>query len=247
MDFDRLNPVALITGAASPLGAACARDVARRAEGGLILADLDATALDAAADALDKAPERVSTLAFDVADPERWAQAAAFMRAQYGRLDWAVLNVCASVVETDLVQWGPPAGLEAAALSLRALMPLLRSNAQGGAIVVIAPAVSITTAKSGLPAFLAAAALEGARDTVRVNAIAIGASDAALVRKAPLFEDLLRDHGSVHAALDALAADTRPVARFGAGTELGRLVMMLLSDASPLTGATLVVDGGYAI
>jgi NAD(P)-dependent dehydrogenase (short-subunit alcohol dehydrogenase family) len=242
MQFDRISPVALITGAASGLGAACARDVARRAEGGLILADLDGAGLDATADGLDRPPERVSTLAFDVADPDRWTQASGFIRAQYGRLDWAVLTAGGHAdAESDLVQWGPPDDLESVALSLRSVTPLMRYNAQGGAVVVIAPATI------RLPQLIGAAAQEGGRDSIRVNAITPGAADAPAWRTAPLFQDLAREHGGEHGALDALARLPAPVVRYAGACDIGRLVLMLLSDATPITGATLVVDGAYTI
>ena len=38
-----------------------------------------------------------------------------------------------------------------------------------------------------------------------------------------------------------------PLARYAAADDVARLIIMLLSDASPITGATLVVDGGYTI
>jgi NAD(P)-dependent dehydrogenase (short-subunit alcohol dehydrogenase family) len=172
MDLDRINAVALITGAASGIGAAHARDVAARAEGGLILIDQDEAALAALADTIEAsnaAPERISTLAFDVSDPDRWAQAAEFVTAQYGRIDWALVRSveAATAEESDLVDWGRvmPTSLDGVLYSLRAVMPLMRNNFQGGAIVVSAPAASIKletgggfAAKAGLLHFMRTAA-----------------------------------------------------------------------------------------
>ena len=106
--MDRLNPVTLITGAASGVGAPCVREMARRSQGGLVLVDLDDASLCAVADDLEKenvAPERVSTLAFDVADEERWMQATDFIEAQYGRLDWAVLYAGMPKTKSDLLDF----------------------------------------------------------------------------------------------------------------------------------------------
>lgn len=242
MQTDRLSPIALVTGAGSGVAAACARTISRHAHGGLVLADHDEASLEATADALDRPPERVSTLAFDLADPDRWRQAADFIKAQYGRLDWAVIHASTPQAEdSDLVQWGPPADLDAIALALRMVMPLMRYNSQGAAIVLIVPA----TVRA--PQFVRAAAKDGARDAIRVNAIATGASDAANWRDAPLFQDLVLHRGSQHAALDAIAGFATPLVRYAGAGDIGGLGALLLSDVSPVSGATLVVDGAYTI
>lgn len=255
MTLDRLNPVLLITGAGAGFGAACAINMARRAQGGLLLVDHDGDALSALADELDAqnlAPERVSTLAFDVADEQRWAQAAAFIGAQYGRVDWAILNVAPPPPQEagDLVQWGPrlPANLDSAALSLRALMPLMGANALGGAAVVTAAAESILgDPNQGLPRLVRVAANEGAAYNVRVNGFAPSAADAPLWSNLPWFHELARTHGGAREALAQLAAATPPIARYRAGGDTAKLVGLLLSDDAEASAVTLLVDGGYAI
>lgn len=244
MDLDRLNPVTLITGAASSMGGACARALARKSQGGLILIDLEDSALAAAADAIEVPPERVSTLAFDVADEARWTQAASFIRAQYGRLDWAIVNAGAahkmSITDNDLVEWKRGANFDAAQLCLRALMPLIRTNAQGGAIIVTAPAAAPDLAR-----LVEAASQEGAPGAIRVNALTRGGAD--MRRDAPLFQDLERARGGERAALEDIAKLNPPLARYAADDDFARLITLLLSDDSPITGATLVVDGGYTL
>lgn len=265
MDAQRLDAVALITGAGSGIGAACARDIARRSDGGLILADLDEDALARVADDLEArgvAPERVSTLAFDVADPERWSQASEFIRAQYGRLDWAVVNAgvahAAPIAETDLVDWRRvmSTNLDGAFLTLRTVMPLMRNNLQGGAIVVTASAAALKAepgvaaygaSKAGLLQLMRVAAKEGAPDNIRVNAIAPGGVETPMWSQVPMFQDIVRELGSERAAFDHIAKLATPLARYASADDIARLIVMLLSDESPITGATLVVDGGYTI
>ncbi len=262
MDLDRLNAVALITEAASAMGSACARAIAKSAAGGLILADRNEDALAKLADELEAlriAPERVSILAFDVTDPDRWAQASDFIRTQYGRIDWAVLNADAArdaaAEESDLVDWGRlmPASLESITLSLRHAGPLMQGNFQGGAIVITAPSAAIKIengalgAKSGLLPLVRAAAQTGAAHTVRVNAIAVGAVEAKPLADAPLFQDMVATAGGARAAFETLGKSTPPLARYAAKDDAGRLAVMLLSDENPITGATLVVDGGYTL
>lgn len=246
MELDRLTPVALVTGAASGFGAACASLLSRRAEGGLILVDVDEDALCKTADALSQPPERVSTLAFDIANANRWSDATQFIRAQYGRLDWAVINA-QTAAPSDLVEWHGGAELDNAFLALRAVAPLMRSNAQGGAIVVTASAAAMNAPKTGLIQFMRVAAQEATPGVVRVNAIAPGGANTPHWADLPWFQDLAGRHGSESAALDALAREAAPIARYAAGGDVARLIKLLLSDASAVTGATLVVDGGYTI
>jgi NAD(P)-dependent dehydrogenase (short-subunit alcohol dehydrogenase family) len=254
--MDRLNPVTLITGAASGVGATCLRELARRSQGGLILVDLDDASLCAVADDLEKQnlpPERVSTLAFDVADEERWTQASDFIEAQYGRLDWAVIYAgMPKAPKSDLLDFRRPSSLlDSAARSLRALMPVMRKNHQGGAAVINAAAEMLkepggAAAKSGVLPLLRVLAKEGAPDRIRVNAIAPGATTNAWA-KTPWFNDLVRETGGAREAFDKIAKMPAPMARYANSDDIGRLIVMLLSDESPMTGATLVVDGGYTL
>ena len=263
--MDVLNPVTLITGAASGIGAACVRELARRSQGGLILVDLDEDALAAVADDLDQqnvAPERVSTLAFDVADEARWAQAAQFIDSQYGRLDWAIVNAgiahSSLISDTDLKDWRRvmSTNLDGAFLTMRAAMPLMRKNQQGGSIVVTASAAALKAepgvsaygaSKAGLLQLMRVAAKEGAHDNIRVNAIAPGGVETPMWSNMPWFGDLVRETGSERAAFDKISKMATPMARYASADDIARLIIMLLSEQSPMTGATLVVDGGYTL
>lgn len=262
MDLDRLNPVTLITGAASGIGAACASLLSRRSEGGLILIDFDEETLCKTADSLSQPPERVTTMAFDVADPDRWNDASNFILNQYGRLDWAIVNAgvahAASIEETDLVDWRRvmSTNLDGAFLTMRAVMPLMREHSQGGSIVVTASASALkaepnvgayAASKAGLLQLMRVAAKEGAPDNIRVNAIAPGGVETPMWSTMPWFQDLVKEKGSERDAFNALARMATPLARYAAADDIARLIVMLLSDDSPITGATLVVDGGYTI
>jgi len=255
MEAERLDAIAIITGAGSGIGAACARELGRRAEGGLILVDESEEALARVADDLEThnaAPERMSMLAIDVTDRARWAQAVEFIRAQYGRLDWAVINGAAEPTQLagDLVDWGRSgsADLEGVTLSLRTLMPLMRSNLKGGAIVVAASAAALKE-KGGatLQHVMRVAASEGAADKVRVNAIAPGVTELPMLAAQPWFKELVQKEGGAREALEAIARLPTPIARYASGDNLSKLILMLLSDESQISGATLVVDGGYTL
>jgi 2-keto-3-deoxy-L-fuconate dehydrogenase len=247
-----LNPVALITGAASGVGYLCARALARITTGGLILVDVDEAGLDAVADSLDHPPERVSTLAFDAADAGQWRRGTDFIADHYGRLDWAIVNTSAAVSGAEPGQ----ADLDNAFLVMRSLMPLMRANAQGGAIVVRASAAALnpepgalgfSAPKPDLMQLMRIAAEEGAHARIRVNAVAPSGPDGERWRNAPLFQDLAREAGGERGAFDHIASLATPLARYAGADDVTRLIVMLLAESAPLTGATLVVDGGYAL
>ncbi|HVZ99260.1 MAG TPA: SDR family oxidoreductase [Caulobacterales bacterium] len=259
---DRLNPVALITGAASGIGAATMHALAEKASGGLILIDVNENALSATADALVNPPERVSTLAFDVADPIRWSAAAEFIADQYGRLDWAVANAGVShanaITETEYHDWRRvmAVNLDGVFLTLKSVMPLMRANAQGGAIVVVASAAGVKAepgvaaygaSKAGVLQLMRVAAKEGASEGIRVNAVVPGGVETPMWRDVPMFQQLVRETGSERAAFDRIAQVATPLGRYADAMDVARLVDMLLTDPAPITGAALSVDGGYTL
>lgn len=248
MELSRFNAVGLITGATSGLGAACAEDMARRSQGGLILVDPDESALNAVADNLDEAaPERVSMLAFDPGDADRWAQAADFIRTHYGRVDWAVINATAGRpgAPSDLVEWRRvlPTQLEAVVRTLRVLIPLMAKNTLGGAVVIAAPAAALTpdkNTKAGLVELVRAAGAEAKAENVRVNAIALGGAETPLWKKAPWYGDVLRQGGDAAGASQRVAKLPSPLLRHDESPVT--LAMTLLGTETALNGVTLIVD-----
>lgn len=259
MDLDRLNPVTLITGAASGPAAMSALTIGPRSEGGLILIDADEAQLERTADAMSEPPERVSTLAFDVADKARWEAASDFVRSQYGRIDWALIDALGAGPGAllDLSRRDGrrsiAAALDSAVLSLRYVLPLMAANAAGGSIVLFASTAALKAdpsaagaAKAGLMQVLRVAAKEAAANSIRVNAILSDGGEGDLWRSAPLFQDLARDGGAAH-AFGQIARSSPAIARFDAGDGPDRLVGLLLSDSCPVTAAALVVDAGYAL
>lgn len=252
MELHRLNPVTLIVGVASRFGAERARDMARRSQGGLLLADPDEATLCAIADDLEAnnlSPERVSTLAFDPGDAERWAQAEAFIDAQYGRLDWAFIHPHAAA-PSELLEFRArgPLDLDGLALCLHTVAAIMAKNMQGGAIIVALQASALPDADA-ITAFedMLIAADAAAGDAVRLNVIVIGGLHAPLWAAAPLLQDLVVETGDLRAAFDRVAADNWRAMRCSPALGMTRLTAALLSDDCSLSCGIVAVDGDQSM
>lgn len=249
---DFTGKTALITGAASGIGAACARFLAARGVARLVLTDLSADGLAA----LDL-PCPVTRVAGDVADEAHWDEVATHLSG----LDLAVLNAGVAsggpIADLPLGEWRRVLGtnLDGAFLSLRAAM---RAIGDGGSIVLTA-SISGVKAEPGTAAYGASkagviqlakvAAKEAAPRGVRVNAIAPGGVDTPIWDDTPFFQDLITQHGGDRAAaLAAMARMATPLGRYASADEIAAQIGFLLSDAAAtMTGAVLASDGGYSL
>ena len=243
---------ALVTGAASGIGAATARLLAERGAAELVLTDLSREGLDG----LDLAC-RVKRIAGDVADPAHWDEVSGHLDG----LDHALLNAGVAsgspIAETDIAEWRRVLGtnLDGAFLSLQAAMGAVR---EGGSIVLTASVAGVkaepgiaayAASKAGVIALARVAAKEAAPRRVRVNTIAPGGVDTPIWDQTPFFRDLTEQHGGDRdAALDAMAKMATPLGRYGSAEKIAAQIGFLLSDAAAtITGAVLVSDGGYSL
>ena len=243
---------ALVTGAASGIGAACIQRLIRAGADRFVLVDrepLDSAALALASDC--------TTFRGDVADPALWDE----VEASAGPLDWAVLNAGVAaggpITETGFDEWRRVLGtnLDGAFLSLRSAMRL----ASDGASIVLTASISGVKAEPGTAAYGASkagviqlakvAAKEGAARGIRVNAIAPGGVDTPIWDQTPFFRELVAQHGGDRAAaLAAMARMATPLGRYARSEEIAGQIAFLLSDeAATITGAVLVSDGGYSL
>ena len=243
---------ALITGAASGIGAACAHTLDAAGIGALILIDRDDAALSATS-------YRAETVRFagDVADPALWQRIAAEAPpAHYGVIAAGVAHA-APITDMDLAPWRATlsTNLDGAFLALQCLLRMMSAE-DGGAIVTLASATGFKAevgtaaygaSKAGLIQLSRVAAKEGSASGVRVNCLAPGGVDTQMWDKSPGFDTLCSEHGSRAAAIAIMGAAT-PLGRFATAEEIAAQALFLLSDAAAtITGAVLTSDGGYSL
>jgi len=239
--FDRR--VVIVTGGASGIGEATARAFA--AEGArVVIADVDRERGEVVARDIEARFE-----ATDVADEAEVARLLQGAAQGLGRIDVLVSNAFATAVgpieQLTLEGWRRTqvVTLEAVFTGLRAVAPLMRN--QGGGAVVNVASISGLGGDRGLAAYNAAkgavinltrtAALELAGSGIRVNAVCPGVIDTPPVRRA----------FSVAPDREAAVCAAVPMRRLGRPEEIAKAILFLASDdASYVTGATLVVDGG---
>ncbi|MEU1205579.1 glucose 1-dehydrogenase [Nocardia sp. NPDC005825] len=242
--------VVLITGATSGVGAAVARRIA--AEGGaVVLGARGKEAGDRMAGEIRAAGGRALFVPTDVtleADVERLTAAAI---TEFGRLDGAFNNAGAvsafgAVQDIDEAGWRADLELNLTAVyyGLRHQVPALAAtgggailnNASNLGVVGMAQVAPYVAAKHGVVGLTRAVALEGAEQSIRVNALVSGAVDT------PAFRNSMGATPEGEAAIAAL----HPLGRIARPDEIAAFCAYLLSDeASFITGAALAVDGGF--
>lgn len=243
MPFDFTGQTAIVTGAASGIGLAIARELAQSGAR-VVLSDLPGDALARAAEGLPGA----LTCACDVADPAQVEALVAFAEKETGALHLLVNNAgiggpSAPTGDYPLDGWRKviDVNLNGVFYGMRFGLPAIE-RAGGGAIVNIASILG-SVGFANAPAYVAAkhavvgltknAAMEYATRGIRINSVG-----PAFIRT-PLLDALGED------ALTGIA-QMHPVKRLGTSEEVSALTCFLLSkEASFVTGSYHLVDGGY--
>jgi len=243
---------AVITGAATGIGRASALLFAR-AGARVAIADLREAELARTQADVRAAGGEVLTIAADLARPERCEAVVAEAVRAFGRVDVLLNNagvgtmvVGGTVESIALDHWDLAQDVNVRAIYLvtRAAVPHLR-KAGGGAVVNIAsvsafrgsverPSHAYAASKGAVLALTRAMAASYGRDHIRVNAICPGTIRTRLT--ADIVERVER------AARDGNGI---PLGRVGEPEDIARCALFLASDdASFITGAEIVVDGG---
>lgn len=240
-DFTGL--VAIITGAASGIGAATAAELMRR---GAAVAILDRDVSGASLDAL--------AIPCDIADPDAVKAAVTRVAGELGGIDIVINNAgigaSGTVADNDDAEWARVLDVNVTGMArvVREALPHLERS-DNAAVVNMSSAVAYvgvrnralySASKAAVVGLTLGMAADHVRAGIRVNAVAPGTAET------PWIGRLLQESEDPDAAAEALR-QRQPIGRLVAPVEVARALAYL---ASPLSGSTtgtiLRVDGGMS-
>ena len=240
--------VIVVTGAGGALGAAIAKRLGSEPDTDLMLSDVSAPSLEATVAGLGSLDGSVDSMLADVGDVAQVEAVVAQAVERFGRLDVlisnaGVLSANGRIHNLGTEEWERAFRINVlgAVNGIKAAVGVMRPQHSGS--IVLTASVSGLTAWSHAAPYCATkaaviqlakvAAVEYARDGIRVNCVCPGTFRSAI------HDDLPPE------ALTAIA-DRHPLG-IGAADDLAGAYSYLASDASRwTTGSAMVVDGGYS-
>lgn len=244
-----LDKIAIVTGAAQGLGAACALAFAEEGAA-VVLADLNGELCESTAANIAGSTGR-ATLAIqaDVSDPVQAVGIVERALQRFGRVEVLLSN--AGILATgDILNVKLEDFDRVLAVNLRGTFLVGQAAARAmvservagaivnmssiNAVVATASQLSYAVSKGGIAQLTKAMAMGLVSHGIRVNAIGPGTIDTEIIR--PLMQD--------EAARRMILSRT-PMGRLGTTAEIAKVAVFLASDdASYLTGQTIYPDGG---
>lgn len=244
MDFT--DQVAIVTGGASGMGAATARELAA-AGARVIIVDKNVVLATAFSDEIG-----AEVLLGDVSDAAFCDEVVQKVVAKYGRLD-ILINAAGIIVRADALgtsdeQWQRVLAVNVSGVFYlsRAAVAVMKRQGKGAIVnfgsiwggVGAAGVVAYCASKGAVHQLTRAMALDHVKDGIRINAVCPGEVNTPMLaseRSEPVTEEMLQR-----------IAGTVPMERLADPVEIARVVLFLASDdASYMTGAMINVDAGY--
>ncbi len=241
--------VAIITGAASGMGAATARRFGR--EGAkVVVADVLEDEGRQVAESIHAAGGEATFLRLDVTDEANWKSVVDATVASFGKLNVAVNNAGISgskvndTMETEA--WHRLMAVNATGVFLGMKFEIPAMQKAGGGSIVNISSISgnagqhrihfgYNASKGAVRIMTKSAAVQFGRDNIRVNTIHPG-----------LMPPMRTSGATADPAVRAKMLERVPLGRAGEVDEVANAALFLASDeASYITGAELHVDGGY--
>jgi len=245
MDFN--EQVAVITGGASGMGAATAREFA--AAGGLpVIVDRNEGLANQVAHEIGAAPPLIG----DVSDAAFCNAVVQQVVGEYGRLD-ILINAAGIIVRADALgtsdeQWQRVMAVNVNGVFYmsRAAIPQMKQQGKGAIVnfgsiwgsVGAAGVVAYCTSKGAVHQMTRAMALDHVKDGIRINAVCPGEVNTPMLaseRNEPVTPEFMQQ-----------VAATVPMGRLAEPVEIARVVLFIASDAAGyMTGAMINVDAGF--
>jgi meso-butanediol dehydrogenase / (S,S)-butanediol dehydrogenase / diacetyl reductase len=246
--------VALITGAGTGIGAATARRIA--AEGGRVVVT------GRRREPIEKVAIETGGLAIagDTTSPAHVEEVVAATRDHFGGLDILVANagieLFGSAEEVPLEDWERTlkTNIEGTMLAARMAIPEMRAR-NGGAMVLVASVAALTgaplyvsylTSKAAMLGLSRSLAYDFGPERIRCNAICPGWTRTEMAERA-----IGEFAAAKEITLDEMIArlvGPYPLRRMADPDEIASVIAFLVSeDASFVTGATIIADGGGSI
>jgi meso-butanediol dehydrogenase / (S,S)-butanediol dehydrogenase / diacetyl reductase len=238
----------VITGAGGALGAALSHQFAGEPDTDLVLSDVSQASLEATLAGLPEERRHAVTKLADVSEVEQVEAVVRLAVERFGRLDVlisnaGVLSPNGRIHNLNTEDWERAfrVNVMGAVNGIRAAVPVMRAQ-QSGSIVLTASVSGLTAwshaapycaTKAAVIQLAKVAAVEYARDGIRVNCVCPGTFRSGIHAELP------------PQALDAIAG--RHPLGLGGATDLVGAYSYLASEAARwTTGSALVVDGGYS-
>ena len=243
--------IVVVTGSGSGIGRACALEFAG-AGAMVIVADINSEGADETVRQIHDKGGVAVAFKTDVSDPESVMQLVDFTIKNYSRIDAlinnAAIQINKTVADITFEEWNRQMSINVGGIFLcsKYFLPYLRQT--GGNIVNMSSVngffvepmcAGYCTTKAAIIGLTKAMAIDHGNEGIRVNCICPGYIDAGLAegyfQSQPDPQKAREEAGKLHALW-----------RIGKPEEVGKVALFLASDdASFMTGASVVVDGGF--
>jgi meso-butanediol dehydrogenase/(S,S)-butanediol dehydrogenase/diacetyl reductase len=240
--------VVVITGAGGALGAAVSRRLGAESGTALVLSDVSETALAATLAGLESPAPPTETILADVSDAQQVENVVALATERFGRLDVLISNAGVLApngrihnLETEDWERSFRVNVLGAVNGIKAAVAVMRPQ-RSGSIVLTASVAGLTAwshsgpycaTKAAVIQLAKVAAVEYARDGIRVNCVCPGTFRSAIHTGLP------------EEALETIAA-RHPLGLGSAEDLTGAYSYLAGADSRWTTGSAIVIDGGYS-
>lgn len=240
--------IVVINGAGGALGSAIARRFASEPATDLVLTDVSEAAIAATVASLPATDASIDTTTADVSDEAQVDAVVARAMDRFGRVDVlisnaGVLNQNGRIHNLTAADWDRcfRINVMGAVNGIKAAVPVMRAQ-QSGSIILTASVAGLTAwshsapycaTKAAVIQLAKVAAIEYARDGIRVNCVCPGTFLSAV------------HEGLPQEAIDGIASK-HPLGLGAADDLVGAYSYLASADSRWTTGTAMVVDGGYA-